>query len=949
MKSSKLFALIFLLLTYHNVFADICMLTPLPLKNIVDNSELVVDGKVISSQSNWNESRTKIYTTHQVVIYGVLKGQVKSAQIQVITEGGQVGESIHYATGTLQLLQDQVGLFCLIPFKNESGISGYKVYSDMQGFIGYDQESSKAFGVFETYDSVDGVLYPVIANFTGTQRKIVYAKNFRKAIDEVNGSKVMVAPVITSFTPAITSAGTKSVLTINGVNFGATRGNGFVEFRRGVSGAASFVRPLNSDYISWSDTQIQLLVPSQTVNGASQLTGTAGSGQIKVTNNGQETGTSANSLIIEYSVFNTNPLTLNSPTFMMEMQNQNGSGGYTFNINSNLATNTAAVASFTRAMNNWKCTTGVNWIIGTNTSINKNLNDSINVITFDDNDPLGPNSAARGDLFATLCTSGGTSRFFVHDIDMRFSANAAGFAWNFGTGNAPAGQIDFESTALHELGHLHVLDHSLEVSVMFPSVSTGTTKRILDTEDVNGGNFMMGISTVTPVCGPAAIVPFSQPTLTASIAVSSTSICSGTSITGTVTVAGNIGAPVFSWRKNGVAFGSNSATQVISGLTNGTVITCVVTDAATCARTITSNPITITVFSIPLPPAITSGPSCVTNGVATTYTAAAVAGANSYGWSFPSGTVFNGANNTQTVSVTFASTFKAGTIHTSVTANGCQSFTTSAFWVGSVPTLPGTISGPTSGLCLTFNNSYSIAAVPNASTYIWTAPTGATIQNPSSTTTQLIHFSNTFSSGNITVKGANGVCQGSARSLTVTGTPAQPGTISGQASGMIAPTGKTYSISPVATATSYSWTVSGGGATITSGQGTTSVNVLFTSNGSKSVCVKAGNACGLSVQRCKSVTVGLFLREIGSGNEDEYSYNVFPNPFENEIVIERIDPSNSERMYISVSDMTGKQVINSVSTDAASFNVGTDHLSAGMYIVAIQSNGKTEYMKMLKE
>ena len=92
-----------------------------------------------------------------------------------------------------------------------------------------------------------------------------------------------------------------------------------------------------------------------------------------------------------------------------------------------------------------------------------------------------------------------------------------------------------------------------------------------------------------------------------------------------------------------------------------------------------------------------------------------------------------------------------------------------------------------------------------------------------------------------------------------------------------------------------------------------------------------------------------FLREIGSGNEDEYSYNVFPNPFENEIVIERIDPSNSERMYISVSDMTGKQVIRSVSTDASSFNIGTDHLSAGMYIVAIQSNGKTEYMKMLKE
>lgn len=949
MKSAKVIPLFVLMLCCKYSIADLCMLTPLPLKTIIDNSQLVVDGKVLSSHSEWNDSHTRIYTMHQVVVYSVLKGQIKSSHIQVITEGGHVGSMIHYATGTLQLLQDQVGLFCLVPTTVNAGISGYKVYGDIQGFVGYDQESEKAFGAFDTYESLDRDLYPMIAGFTGSQRKVLLSENFRKTTELSNNNKVMVAPVVTSFSPTTTTAGTKSVLTINGVNFGATRGNGFVEFRRGAGGPASFVRPLNSDYISWSDTQIQVMVPSQAVNSAIQLAGTAGSGQIKVTNNGQETGTSSSSLIIEYSVFNSNPTNLNSPTFIFSMQNLNGTGGYTFNINANLATNVDAVASFTRAMNNWKCTTGINWTIGANTAVNQHLDDGINVVTFDDNDPLGPSVAGRGDFFFDSCTDGNTTRFFVKDINMRFSANAAGFAWNFGTGNAPAGQIDFESTALHELGHLHGIEHTLEAAVMFPSVSTGTTKRILDTEDINAGNFMMAISTVTPVCGPAPLIPFSQPTLTASIAVSSTSVCSGTSITGTATVAGNVGAPVFSWRKNGVAFGSNSATQVISGLTNGTVITCVVTDAATCARTITSNPVTITVFSIPAPPAITSGPTCVTNGVATTYTAATVAGANSYGWSFPAGTVFNGANNTQTVSVTFPSTFKTGTIFTSVTANGCPSSTSSAFLVGSIPSLPGTISGPTSGLCLTFNNSYSIAAVANASSYIWTAPTGATIQNPSTTTIQPIHFSNTFSSGNITVRGANGVCQGSARSLTVTGTPAQPGTISGQASGMIAPTGKVYSITAVPTATTYSWTVTGGGATITSGQGTTSANILFTSNGNKNVCVKAKNNCGFSIQRCKSVTVGLFLRENGSGSDEEYAYNVYPNPFENEIVIERIDPSNSGRIYISVSDMTGKQVINSVSTDAARFNVGTDHLSAGMYIVAIQSHGKTEYMKMLKE
>jgi hypothetical protein len=98
----------------------------------------------------------------------------------------------------------------------------------------------KRSGAFETYESLDRDLYPLLARLTGSQRKVVLSENFRKTADASNNNKVMVAPVITSFSPTTTTAGTKSVLTINGVNFGATRGSGFVEFRRGAGGASYF-------------------------------------------------------------------------------------------------------------------------------------------------------------------------------------------------------------------------------------------------------------------------------------------------------------------------------------------------------------------------------------------------------------------------------------------------------------------------------------------------------------------------------------------------------------------------------------------------------------------------------------------------------------------------------------------------------------------------------------
>jgi hypothetical protein len=81
--------------------------------------------------------------------------------------------------------------------------------------------------------------------------------------------------------------------------------------------------------------------------------------------------------------------------------------------------------------------------------------------------------------------------------------------------------------------------------------------------------------------------------------------------------------------------------------------------------------------------------------------------------------------------------------------------------------------------------------------------------------------------------------------VTIAAVPATPGSMTGQATGVCSST-KTYSINPVSGATSYTWTVPSG-ASLSSGQGTASVNVTFTNSfGSGSISVAATNSCGTS-------------------------------------------------------------------------------------------------------
>ena len=175
-----------------------------------------------------------------------------------------------------------------------------------------------------------------------------------------------------------------------------------------------------------------------------------------------------------------------------------------------------------------------------------------------------------------------------------------------------------------------------------------------------------------------------------------------------------------------------------------------------------------------------------------------------------------------------------------------------------IPAAAGTISGPVLP-CPATNQTYSISVVAGASSYTWTVPTGWTITSGASTATITTTTGSAGQNGNITVAAVN-ACGASATQTTSVsvdnGTPAVPGAISGVAVQCPSVNAQIYSITPVANATSYTWTIPSGWS-ITGGQGTNSLVVTTGTTGQNgNITVTASNTCGTSTAQTKTVTVG---------------------------------------------------------------------------------------------
>ena len=331
-----------------------CMVENWSLEKRVQLSTLVVEGRIISQESEWDKHHALIYTKSKIDVYKVFKGSVESKTITLITPGGTVGLDKLSVSPSLQVEQGSVGVFLLVDAESilAENLKTYKPTASVQSYIKYTEYDSKAYDNLKVYNSIIGELYPTISHFSNENIKEL--KHYNPSASKTK-IRALAPPIITSFDVDTITAGTGSLLTISGSNFGIARGKGKVGFRDANSGDSTlYFPPLKTYYESWSNSAIKVYVPSR-----------AGTGTIRVFNNLGEYGTSADTLTISWSHSNVFFAFGNDTSaYQIDHINDNAAGGYTWQMTPDFEANGDAVRSFTRSLEEWRCETKMNWIVG---------------------------------------------------------------------------------------------------------------------------------------------------------------------------------------------------------------------------------------------------------------------------------------------------------------------------------------------------------------------------------------------------------------------------------------------------------------------------------------------------------------------------------------------------------------------------------------------------------
>lgn len=482
----------------------------------ISSASCIVEGKVVQKDSYWNLGHTMIFTKNRILVSEVLKGKVKEKEISIITVGGRVGNAGVSTSSLLELDVNMYGMFFLVA--DTSNSSQYLVFSEKQGFIVYSADKERVYCPF--YETTYVLHKNNVLKLLG-KKKSKFIKNLVKPTTTKSLG-------IISFSPQTITAGTQSVLTINGTDFGTNgpSANAYVEFTDANNGgAATYYQADPLDYISWTNTEIKVQVPSR-----------AGTGIIRIWVNGNLTA-SVSPLTVNYSLLNA------SNHYPLRLINDDGQGGSTWSIS--VSTSTDQQAAFMRAMNTWKCTSGIPWTFGSTTIVSSAINgDGINVFAMSSTLASG----VLGVCYNYMSSCNGTD-WYVFEQDILF--RSTGINWNYFISQPSSSEYDFESVAFHELGHAHLLGHVNELNdVMYFSIGNGVSRRTPTTNNIFAANHLMSLSTNGSIC--------SQPNLVANFPAG----CNYTSTTDVEVTGSNLN-PTTS-----ACFGSNNFYASINNVAN---------------------------------------------------------------------------------------------------------------------------------------------------------------------------------------------------------------------------------------------------------------------------------------------------------------------------------------------------------------------------------------------
>ncbi|MFN8416895.1 MAG: glycosyl hydrolase family 8 [Cytophagaceae bacterium] len=400
------------------------------------------------------------------------------------------------------------------------------------------------------------------------------------------------------------------------------------------------------------------------------------------------------------------------------------------------------------------------------------------------------------------------------------------------------------------------------------------------------------------------------------IAASATTICTGSSVTFTATPTNGGAAPTYQWYNGTTAItNATSSTYTTTGLANGNQISVRMVSNATCRSTssaVSSNTVTMTVTSSVTPSvSIATSSSTICSGSSVTFTATPTNGgaAPTYQWYNGTTAITNATSSTYTttglangnqISVRMVSNASCRSTSSAVTSN------TVTMTVNASTGAAGSITGSSNIYKTSTGIQFSIAAVSGATSYNWTLPTGFTITSGAGTRTITVSVSSTATNGTVSVTPVGNCGNGAASSLTVTvSTPAGFSTsMTGPATVTSGQNSVTYSV-PDQSGMTYTWTVPPG-ATIVSGQGTSSIVVDFGSSTSGSVTVTETNQANQSNSISKTITVST-ATSVRPESENGL-VSLYPNPTEGVVTLKNKGAGSIESIQYVLIDAKGVKV-----------------------------------------
>ena len=299
-------------------------------------------------------------------------------------------------------------------------------------------------------------------------------------------------PVITSIsTPGSTPgnlmpivAGMGNILTINGSNFGIYGTESKVRFQNGDA-ASGWMEAAPGDFIwggvnHWSDTKIEVVVPS--VDANENWKKPAASGKIQVrTDCGNET--SDDELDIPYCIVNHRSGSFNQGAKLV-LKKINGDG-VLFQFSENV-TSTIVREAFEEALQEWCAVTNINFFLSDTDSDKTSVSgtDGVNLIVMET-----VSSGAASFIFSSehqvQCVNSSTNKigYVMKDLDFRIDPS-----------NTSLEKQQIKNRVLHELGHAHMLNHSKNLSnpqdlMYYQEVNPATVATIMG-DDATGGNLV---------------------------------------------------------------------------------------------------------------------------------------------------------------------------------------------------------------------------------------------------------------------------------------------------------------------------------------------------------------------------------------------------------------------------------------------------------------------------